>query len=170
MVALSSLSQYNFFLFSSFSLWIPLFFFFSFPHFSSNSFHFYSVLLQERNLSFSITDSGWLMAIWYFENSQFDNAWIPFDRGNQKKLEFIYRHHDQLLLNNFKEAIDDIDKEEEDPTASQALQFDHNCLSITLRDSHFQDPITLYPAVLLGCLPDRDILISRAEQTTTHAK
>jgi hypothetical protein len=196
------------------------------------------------------------MVIWFFENNQFANAWIPFDRINQKKLEYVYRHHEELvncillqqqqkhsnliqqpdiniieaqlqqqqrleedchsnsmdtgaiisqeekqqqhpgdnLLKKEEEAeqadyidiignkednissnryqlvdsgnnssIEDIDSDEEDASIHPFIQYDQNCIYINLNDSHFEQEITLYPAMLLGSLPDRDILIVRAE-------
>jgi hypothetical protein len=112
------------------------------------------------------------MVIWFFENNQFANAWVPFDRANQKKLEYIYRHHDDLVyqlseeksVSNKNQVKFDIDSEEEDDSAHSLIQFEHNCIHVILRDSHFEHEITLYPAMLLGSLPDRDILIVRAER------
>lgn len=115
------------------------------------------------------------MVIWLFENRRFsDDAWVPFDRPNQKKLEYIYRHHDELVRlltdndnnnNNLttKKNTIKIDDDEEDPSAFAQIQYKHNCISIVLEDSHFDEPITLYPHMLLGCLTDRDILIARAD-------
>ncbi|OAD65682.1 hypothetical protein PHYBLDRAFT_72404 [Phycomyces blakesleeanus NRRL 1555(-)] len=111
------------------------------------------------------------MVIWFFENSQFVDAWVPFDRENQKKLEFVYRHHDELLADLCLEKDIrsvtprfEVDKDEEDESAYEDLQYTHHCISVVLRDSHFEEAITLYPAMLLGCLPSRDILIARAER------
>lgn len=112
------------------------------------------------------------MVTWFFENNQFTNAWIPFDRQNQKKLEYVYRHHEQLLqyIKSNKHlslqdstSIKDIDQDEEDGSVHALIQYGYNCLYIQLADSHFEQEITLYPAMLLGSLPDRDILIVRAE-------
>jgi hypothetical protein len=114
------------------------------------------------------------MVTWFFENNQFANAWIPFDRSNQKKLEYVYKHHEQLIQHMQQDSssslqhhdctrIKDIDLDEEDASIHQFIQYDYNCLYIQLIDSHFEQEITLYPAMLLGSLPDRDILIVRAE-------
>lgn len=112
------------------------------------------------------------MVIWFFENNHFANAWIPFDRSNQKKLEYVYRHHEQIVaLWNQKQndtisplTIDTlIDLDEEDDSIHPDIQYDHSCIYINLKDSHFEHTITLYPTMLLGSLPDRDILIIRAE-------
>ncbi|KAI7880789.1 uncharacterized protein EV154DRAFT_606215 [Mucor mucedo] len=111
------------------------------------------------------------MVTWFFENNQFANAWIPFDRSNQKKLEYVYRHH-ELLIKHIKDSsgslqdstsIKEIDQDEEDGSIHRFIKYDYNCLYIQLSDSHFEQEITLYPAMLLGSLPDRDILIVRAE-------
>lgn len=179
------------------------------------------------------------MVIWFFENVQFTDAWIPFDRANQKKLEYVYRHHEELInfltqqqqqhqqhgidelpiddslhhkaqlkdqqqqqqlksqhneqpidsiieekqgnhllpaVNTINEdeaekidneslqKIENIDLEEEDASIHQNIQYAHNCIYINLLDSHFEQEITLYPAMLLGSLPDRDILIIRAAE------
>lgn len=112
------------------------------------------------------------MVIWLFENNQFTNAWIPFDRSNQKKLEYAYRHHEEIiqLLNQKKNdsippltIASFIDLDEEDDSIHSDIQYDQNCIYISLKDSHFEETITLYPTMLLGSLPDRDILIIRAE-------
>ncbi|KAG2231274.1 hypothetical protein BDF21DRAFT_466125 [Thamnidium elegans] len=111
------------------------------------------------------------MVTWFFENNQFANAWIPFDRINQKKLEYVYRHHEELIQFILSQQqhllqdtiIKDIDLDEEDDSIHEFIQYDHNCLYVRLNDSHFEQEITLYPAMLLGSLPDRDILIVRAE-------
>ncbi|KAI8977674.1 hypothetical protein BDF20DRAFT_876239 [Mycotypha africana] len=172
------------------------------------------------------------MVTWFFENNHFTNAWIPFDRKNQKKLEYVYRHHEEFIkhmkdketevseslqqqdttiascnatatspttvtsstnaqtgtaitniptteinfVNNHRKAptmptipkpvtIKDIDSDEEDSSVHSSIQYGHNCLYIKLIDSHFEQPITLYPALLLGSLPERDFLIIRAEMT-----
>lgn len=165
------------------------------------------------------------MVTWFFENNQFANAWIPFDRNNQKKLEYVYRHHEELinymlqqeqqleveqqqqqdnnnsssssessncsnisynndtlhkqdeeegsLTHNNKlitTAIKNIDLEEEDASIHQFVKYDHNCIFIHLNDSHFEHEITLYPAMLLGSLPDRDILIVRTEMMDNKNK
>lgn len=138
------------------------------------SFTFFSFLF----LFLFLLLSGINMAIWLFENRDFNDAWIPFDRANQKKLEFIYRHHDALLKHFATTAgstkciniisKQEIDEEEEDGTAFHQIQYTDNCISITLHDSHFQEPIVLYPHMLLGCLSDRDILVARAELTTAE--
>ena len=112
------------------------------------------------------------MVTWFFENNQFTNAWIPFDRSNQKKLEYVYRHQEEIiqLLNQKKNdsippltTSSFIDLDEEDDSIHSDIQYDHNCIYIILKDSHFEQTITLYPTMLLGSLPDRDILIIRAE-------
>ncbi|CAO3626515.1 unnamed protein product [Mucor hiemalis] len=154
------------------------------------------------------------MVTWFFENSQFADAWIPFDRNNQKKLEYVYRHHEELInwilqqqqqpplpeertlaplkeqdsniqpthhsshcsldgkLKNElqQEVIKDIDLEEEDASIQQYIKYDHNCIYIHLNDSHFEQEITLYPTMLLGSLPDRDILIVRADMMDHNNK
>ena len=141
--------------------------------------------------------------IWMFENQNFNDAWVPFDTINQKRLEFTYRHHDELaqhfkyssgtknvskqsrnkisattttaMTTSTKPATategrissiiqSSIDTDEEDPSAFDLIQFRHNCISIVLKDSHFDGPITLYPHMLLASLPDRDILVARMEQ------
>lgn len=155
------------------------------------------------------------MAIWLFENRRFtEDAWVPFDRDNQKKLEFIYRHYDTLIqllkksstsstsAGSMKQgplqeddssgsygedeeeedfcivgnedlyaqmkdefSVGAVDLNEEDPAALKQLQYSDRCLSIALQDSHFQDTITLYPYLLLGCLPDdNDVLIARIDR------
>ncbi|KAI9243926.1 hypothetical protein BDA99DRAFT_529745 [Phascolomyces articulosus] len=154
--------------------------------------------------------------IWMFENQHFNDAWIPFDTINQKRLEFAYRHHDELAQ-HFKDPgkvivtttttsttnthtkqqprnkisslppppstttnnnnttsttlaktaaafLQNIDLDEEDPSAFDLIQFNHNCISIVLKDSHFNEPVTLYPHMLLASLSDRDILVARMEQ------
>lgn len=157
------------------------------------------------------------MVTWFFENSQFTDAWIPFDRSNQKKLEYVYRHHEELInwilqqqqqpqhspqeeritsplkeqdsniqpshqnphyssldektkSELHQEAIKDIDLEEEDASIQQYVKYDHNCIYIHLNDSHFEHEITLYPTMLLGSLPDRDILIVRADMMDHNNK
>lgn len=156
------------------------------------------------------------MVTWFFENSQFTDAWIPFDRSNQKKLEYVYRHHEELInwilqqqqqqqqlvqeertISPLKEqdsniqpshqsshssldektknelqqeVIKDIDLEEEDASIQQYVKYDHNCIYIHLNDSHFEHEITLYPTMLLGSLPDRDILIVRADMMDHNNK
>ncbi|KAG2225261.1 hypothetical protein INT45_001485 [Circinella minor] len=142
--------------------------------------------------------------IWMFENQNFNDAWVPFDTINQKRLEFTYRHHDELAQ-HFKESLgtknvikqprnkisvtttaamvtspplpttttggkissilkNNIDIDEEDPSAFDLIQFKHNCISIVLKDSHFDEPITLYPHMLLASLSDKDILVARMKQ------
>jgi hypothetical protein len=109
------------------------------------------------------------MVTWFFENNQFTDAWIPFDRNNQKKLEYVYRHHEEIL--NKKTALQfTIDLDEEDASIHSDIQYDHNCIYIRLKDSHFEQDITLYPVMLLGSLPDRDILIVRAEMMDHNNK
>jgi hypothetical protein len=106
------------------------------------------------------------MVTWFFENNQFTDAWIPFDRKNQKKLEYVYRHHEEILNSLNKKTtlqVKNIDLDEEDASIHSDIQYDHNCIYISLMDSHFEQAITLYPVMLLGSLPDRDILIVRAE-------
>ncbi|KAI9360727.1 hypothetical protein BD770DRAFT_471315 [Pilaira anomala] len=121
------------------------------------------------------------MVTWFFENNQFTDAWIPFDRVNQKKLEYVYRHHEELmelilkqeeLLLQEKEVVNhlEIDLDEEDDSVHEFIRYDHHCLYIRLSDSHFEKEITLYPAMLLGSLPDRDILIVRAEMLDNNNK
>ncbi|KAI7852028.1 hypothetical protein BDC45DRAFT_588552 [Circinella umbellata] len=137
--------------------------------------------------------------IWMFENQNFNDAWVPFDTINQKRLEFTYRHHDELAQ-HFKDSLgtksvtkqprnkilvtttatiatppttggkissilkSNIDIDEEDPSAFDLIQFKHNCISIVLKDSHFDEPITLYPHMLLASLSDKDILVARMKQ------
>lgn len=126
------------------------------------------------------------MAIWLFENQHFHEAWVPFDRNNQRKLEFVFIHHDSLVRHllektPLEELIPDnntIDLDEQDPTAIDLVKLnkpdegggggdedgdDGHALSIMLKDSHFTEPITVYPHMLLGCLTDRDILVARTE-------
>ncbi|KAL7329287.1 hypothetical protein PS15p_212312 [Mucor circinelloides] len=116
--------------------------------------------------------SSHTMVIWFFENNHFANAWIPFDRSNQKKLEYVYRHHEEIIRfwdqkkNDIVSPLTTdtlIDLDEEDDSVHPDIQYDHNCIYINLKDSHFEHAITLYPIMLLGSLPDRDILILRAE-------
>lgn len=101
------------------------------------------------------------MVTWLFENHQFTNAWIPFDRVNQKKLEYVYRHYEEI--ENKKDSQIQVDLEEEDPSIHSLIEYKNNCIYVVLKDTHFEQPITLYPILLLGSLPDRDILIIRAE-------
>ncbi|KAI8647418.1 hypothetical protein BD408DRAFT_408523, partial [Parasitella parasitica] len=112
------------------------------------------------------------MVIWFFENNHFTNAWIPFDRNNQKKLEYVYRHHEEIVQLWNQKTFDTIsplttttaiDLDEEDDSIHPDIQCDCNYIYINLKDSHFDQTITLYPTMLLGSLPDRDILIIRAE-------
>ena len=123
--------------------------------------------------SFSLFHTSFMAIIWMFENQHFHDAWIPFDRQNQLRLEFAYRHHDELAR-HFKDVsgkavhvkprplrLKDVKEDEEDPSAYELIQYKHNCISIVLKDSHFHEPITLYPLMLLGSLSDRDILVTR---------
>lgn len=124
------------------------------------------------------------MAIWLFENQHFQEAWVPFDRHNQRKLEYVFIHHDILVRHllekkPLEELLPDnntIDMDEQDPSAIDLVKLnkpddgddnvhedDGHALSIILKDSHFIEPITVYPHILLGCLSDRDILIARTE-------
>ena len=124
------------------------------------------------------------MAIWLFENQHFHEAWVPFDRNNQRKLEYVFIHHDSLVRHllektPLEELLDNnsIDMDEQDPSAVDLVKLnkpdddddggsqedDGHALSIMLKDSHFTEPITIYPHMLLGCLSDRDILIARTE-------
>ncbi|CDH50549.1 predicted protein [Lichtheimia corymbifera JMRC:FSU:9682] len=122
------------------------------------------------------------MAIWLFENQNFHEAWVPFDRNNQRKLEYVFIHHDSLVRHllektPLEELLPDnntIDLDEQDPSAIDLVKLnkpdegsdeddDGHALSIMLKDSHFTEPITVYPHMLLGCLTDRDILVARTE-------
>jgi hypothetical protein len=109
------------------------------------------------------------MVTWFFENSQFSNAWIPFDRINQRKLEYVYRHYEELvnyIQQNKTDIIKDIDPEEEDASVHHFLQYDQQFIYIHLKDSHFEHPITIYPSLLLASLPDKDMLIVRTDHNT----
>lgn len=112
------------------------------------------------------------MVIWLFENQHFANAWIPFDRKNQKRLEYIYRHNQALIdrIKHNKESEIRVEEEEEDDSIYKDILLDNNFLSISLVDSHFEQPIIIYPTLMFASLPDREMLLVRIEKTLDYEK
>ncbi|CAO3669080.1 unnamed protein product [Umbelopsis ramanniana] len=98
--------------------------------------------------------------VWLFEDLNKEGSWIPFDLKTQEILEHAYQNYGELFNTIKKRALSDHD---DNVLQRHNVQYElvHEHIKVIVQDSHFDEPVSLFPISFLACLQDADLLLDR---------
>ncbi|GAB5586693.1 hypothetical protein Unana1_01593 [Umbelopsis nana] len=109
--------------------------------------------------------------VWLFEDLNKEGGWIPFDLKTQEILEYAYQNYGELfnIIKN-RTSSSTTSSQSADSTTNldnllekNNVQYElvHEHIKVIVQDSHFDEPISLFPISFLACLHDADLLLDR---------
>ncbi|KAG2187073.1 hypothetical protein INT44_003301 [Umbelopsis vinacea] len=98
--------------------------------------------------------------VWLFEDLKKEGSWIPFDLKTQEILEYAYQNYGELFNTIKKRTLSDHD---DNVLQRRNVQYElvHEHIKVIVQDSHFDEPVSLFPISFLACLQDADLLLDR---------
>jgi hypothetical protein len=111
--------------------------------------------------------------VWLFEDLSKEGGWIPFDLKTQEILEYAYQNYGELFNSIKKRTCSNSDLHIQSSDShtqfvdnllernSIKYELVHEHIKVIVQDSHFDEPISLFPISFLACLQDADLLLDR---------
>ncbi|KAG2178013.1 hypothetical protein INT43_003266 [Umbelopsis isabellina] len=98
--------------------------------------------------------------VWLFEDLKKEGGWIPFDLKTQEILEYAYQNYGELF-NSIKEISTPSPESNLLDKHHIKYELTHEHIKVIVNDSHFDEPVSLFPISFLACLQDADLLLDR---------